>query len=143
VFTGIFGDVQGGKWAVVGSARRDEVDVDDGAGGPGVALVDGIAVAIDLERFVEVAPPGFNGAFAVVFDFAAPEKWSGPFSSVAWSSSQTSKAVDGAAGEEVADFAGAYDDVYQDIVAAGGRLRPRGRGGRVMGTRFASRAARR
>jgi len=48
------------------------MDVNDGAGGPGVALVDGIAVAIDLERFVEVRAR-LNGAFAVVFDFSAPE----------------------------------------------------------------------
>ncbi len=41
VFAGAFGDVQA-EVGGVGGARRDEVDVDDGAGGPGVALVDGM-----------------------------------------------------------------------------------------------------
>src|SRR4029077_7498880 len=51
VFAGVFGDVQA-EVGGIGGAGGDEVNVDDGAGGPGVALVDGIAVAVDLERFV-------------------------------------------------------------------------------------------
>src|SRR5882724_12785868 len=71
VFTGGFRDVQA-EVGGVGGAGRDEVNVNDGAGGPGVALVDGIAVAVDLERFVEVRA-GLDGTSAIVIDFAAPE----------------------------------------------------------------------
>ena len=85
------------------------MDVDDGAGGPGVALVDGIAVAVDLERFVEVRA-GFDGALAVVFDFAAPEDGLAFFVG-GLEFEPDVEGVDGAAGEEVADLASEDDDV--------------------------------
>src|SRR5258707_12336183 len=39
---------------------------------PGVPLVDGIAVPIDLQRTIEVRP-GLDRAFAIILDLAAPE----------------------------------------------------------------------
>src|ERR1700719_1532437 len=112
VFAYAFGDVEA-EVGGIGGAGRDEVDVNDGAGGPGIALVDGIAVAIDLKRFVEMCA-GFDGALAVVFNFAAPENGLAFF--VGGLEFETD--VEGVAGEEVADFAGADDDVYLDIVTA-------------------------
>src|SRR5260370_38383973 len=53
-------------------ARRDQMDVHNRPGCPGVAFVDGIAVAVYLQRTVKVSS-GLDGAFAVVFDFSAPE----------------------------------------------------------------------
>src|SRR5580700_4233228 len=56
----------------VGSTRRDEMDINNGASGSGVAFVDGIAVPVNLKRAIEVRP-GFDGAFTVVLDLPAPE----------------------------------------------------------------------
>jgi hypothetical protein len=93
----------------VGGAGRNEVDIDNGASGPGVALVDGIAVGVDLERFVEVRA-GFDRAFAVVFDFAAPENGLAFFVG-GLEFKPNVEGIDSAAGEEVADFAGADDNI--------------------------------
>jgi hypothetical protein len=108
VFAGAFRDVQA-KVGGIGGAGRDKVDVDDGAGGPGVALVDWIAMTVDLERFVEVSA-GFDWAFAVVFDFAAPENGLAFFVG-GLEFEPDVEGVHGATGEEVADLAGADDDV--------------------------------
>src|ERR1700719_4973704 len=115
VFAYAFGDVEA-EVGGIGGAGRDEVNVNDGAGGPGIALVDGIAVAINLKRFVEMCA-GFDGALAVVFNFAAPENGLAFFVG-GLEFEPDVEGVDGAAGEEVADFAGADDDVYLDIVTA-------------------------
>ena len=45
--TRIFGDMQAVVHGV-GRARRDEVDIHNRPRGPGIALVDGIAVGVDL-----------------------------------------------------------------------------------------------
>src|SRR5437764_12198353 len=49
----------------VGSAWRNQVDVNAGTRGPRIAFVDGIAVFINLQRAIEVRA-GFDRAFAVV-----------------------------------------------------------------------------
>src|SRR5690242_3701317 len=115
VFAGAFGDVQAEVGGVSG-AGWDEVYVDDGASGPGVALVDGIAVAVDLERFVEVSAR-FDGTFALVFDFTAPEDGLAFFVG-GLELEPDVEGVDGAAWKEVAYFAGADDDVDQNIIAS-------------------------
>src|SRR6266481_2739671 len=138
VIAGVFGDMKmevGG----VGGAGRDEMDVDDGAGGPGIALVDGIAVAVNLKRFVEMRA-GFDGTFAVVFDLAAPENGLAFFVG-GLEFEPDIEGVHGAAGEEVADLAGADDYVNEDVVAsANGGVHAAERGG--DGTRFARGAVR-
>ena len=56
----------------VGGARGNQADINHRAGGPGVALVDRIAVLVDLQRTIEVRA-FLHRAFAVVLDHAAPE----------------------------------------------------------------------
>ena len=69
--SGALGNVQAVVHGV-GSARRNQVDVNDGTRGPGIAFVDGIPVLVNLKRAIEVGA-GFDRAFAVVLDHAAPE----------------------------------------------------------------------
>src|SRR5690348_10813995 len=56
----------------VGSARWDQANINHGASGPRITLIDGIAVSIDLQRTIKVRA-FFHWAFAVVFDHATPE----------------------------------------------------------------------
>ena len=56
----------------VGGAGRNQTHVHDGARGPGVALVDRIAVRIHLKRAIEVRAL-FYRAFAIVPNHATPE----------------------------------------------------------------------
>src|SRR5258708_10779724 len=53
-------------------ARRNQANINEGACGPSIALVDGIAVSVNLERPIEVRAL-LNRAFASVFNHAAPE----------------------------------------------------------------------
>src|ERR1700751_2501088 len=53
-------------------AGRNEVGVNGGARGPGIAFVDGIAVRINQQRTVEMRA-GIDGAFTFVGGAAAPE----------------------------------------------------------------------
>src|SRR2546421_9842731 len=53
-------------------ARRDQMDVNNGASRPSVSFVDGIAVPINLQRTIEVRP-GLDRAFTIVLHHPAPE----------------------------------------------------------------------
>ena len=125
--SGIFRNVQ----AVVnriGGARWNQVDVNHGARGPGVALVDGIAVAIDLQRAVKVRAL-FHRTVAVVFDHAAPENGL----ALLVGSLQFEPGVvgiDGAAGKKVADLFRADNHVdAHGITTADNGLHPAERRG--------------
>src|SRR5229473_8277434 len=96
-------------------ARRNQADINDGACGPSVALVDGIAVTINLERPIEMRAL-LNGTFAAVFNHAAPED-SLVFFTAALQPEADVESVDGAAREKVADLLCADDHVDDDIVA--------------------------
>src|SRR5439155_5693791 len=96
--------------------RRDQMDVNHGASGPGISFVDGIAVAIDLERTVEVGAR-LDGAFAVVLNFAAPEN-SLPFIVSGLQLEPDIEGVHCAAGEEVADLASAHNHIHTGVIAA-------------------------
>src|SRR5690348_12618 len=103
----------------IGRAWRNQVDVNDGARGPGIALVDDVAVAVNLERTVEMRA-GINGAFAVVFDLSAPENGLAFFVG----SLEFDPYVEGihsATGEKVADFARSNDDIHANIIATTNR----------------------
>ena len=90
--------------------------VNDGARGPRVALVDGIAVPVDLQRTIKVRA-GLDGAFAVVFDLAAPENLLAFF--VGGLQFQPNiEGVYGAPRKEVANLARSNDDVHANIIAA-------------------------
>ena len=101
LISGIFRNVK----AVVnriGGARWNQVDINHGARGPGIALVDGVAVRVDLQRAVKVRAL-FHRAVAIVFDHAAPENGL----ALVVRSLQFEPGVvgiDGAAGKEVADL---------------------------------------
>src|SRR5580692_9661256 len=56
----------------VGRAGWDEPHIYHRTRSPGVALVDGIAVSIDLQRSIKVRA-FFHRTFALVFDHAAPK----------------------------------------------------------------------
>ena len=111
----IFRNVQ----AIVGGVRspgRNQMYVNDGARGPGIALVDDVAVAVNLEGTIKMRA-GFDGAFAVVLDLAAPENRLAFFvGSLEFQPNVES--IDSAAGEKVAYLARAHDDVDAHIVAA-------------------------
>jgi hypothetical protein len=96
-------------------AGRNQSNIDDRARGPCIALVDGIAVRIDLQRTIEVGA-FFDGTLATVFDHARPEN--GLASVVgAFEFQPGIVGIDRAAGKEVADFLGAYDDVHANRIA--------------------------
>src|SRR5262249_11912813 len=90
--------------------------VNDGARGPSVALVNGIAVPIDLERTIKVRAR-LDGPFAIVFDFAAPENRLAFFVRGLQLEPNVER-VDGPAGEKVADLARSNDYVHANIVSA-------------------------
>src|SRR5258708_3607780 len=96
-------------------ARRNQMHVDDGACGPGVSLVDGIPVPIDLQRTIEVRPR-LDRTFAIVLHFPAPENRLA-FFICGLQFKPNIKSVNRAAGEEVPNFAGAYNDVHASFIA--------------------------
>src|SRR5438132_1916582 len=128
----------------VRGTRRDEMNVNDGASGPGVALVDGIAVAIDLQRAIEMRPR-FNGALAVVLNFTAPKNRLAFFIG-GLQFEPDIEGVYGAAGEEVSDFARAHNDVDTDVIAAAdgciGAFYRSGNGADFAGRAFGQRSIR-
>ena len=111
----IFGNVKTEVCCIRGT-RRDQMDVHDRASGPGVALVDGIAVAIDLQRTIEVRSR-FDGTFTVVLDFSAPEEYLAFFISRLQLEPDL-EGVHRATWEKVADFAGTHDHVHAGVIAA-------------------------
>ena len=100
----------------VGGAGRNQTHVHDGARGPGVALVDRIAVRIDLERAIKVRAL-IDRAFAVVLHHAAPENRAA-FVVVAFQFEPAIEGIDRAAGEEMADALGAHHNIDANCVAA-------------------------
>src|SRR5439155_490668 len=111
----IFGNVKTEVCCIRGT-RSDQMDVHDRASGPGVALVDGIAVAIDLQRTIEVRSR-FDGTFTVVLDFSAPEEYLAFFISRLQLEPDL-EGVHRATWEKVADFAGTHDHVHAGVIAA-------------------------
>ena len=68
---GILRDVQtimGG----VSCAWRNQMNINHGAGGPGIALVDSVAMCVYLQRAIKMGAL-FHRAFAVIFHHAAPK----------------------------------------------------------------------
>ena len=105
-------------------AGRNEVGVNGGPRGPGIAFVDGIAVRIDQQRTVEMRA-GIDGAFAFVGGAAAPED----YAAFVVSGGKFEPAIEGvhrAARKEVAHLARAYDDIE-----AVGAVATNGSGGAV------------
>ncbi len=103
----------------VGRARRDEPHIHHSARSPGVALVDGIAVGIDLQRAIKVRA-FFHRTFAIVLDHAAPENGLA-FVVRALQFEPGVVGVDRAAGEKMSDLLGAHDDVHAHGIAAAER----------------------
>ena len=97
-------------------ARRDEPHIHDGSRGPGVALVDGIAVRVDLQRAIEVRA-FFHRTFAIVLHHAAPEDGLA-FVVRALQFEPGVVGIDGAAGEKVSNLLGAYDHIHAHGIAA-------------------------
>src|SRR5207244_5104487 len=107
------GGILGNSYAVVNRVRRswwNQAHIGQGACGPGITLVDGIAVAIELQRAIEVSA-FFDGPLSTVFDHAAPEN------NVAILIGSLKlephiERVHRTAREEVSDLARAYDDIH-------------------------------
>ena len=100
----------------IGGARRDQTHIDHRARGPCIALVDGIAVLIDLQRAIEMRA-FFHRTFAVIFDHSTPED----SLILVVRSFEFEPGVVGVystAGEEVADFFRAHDNLYAHRVSA-------------------------
>ncbi len=108
-------------------AGRNEVGVNGGARGPGIAFIDGIAVRIDQERTVEMRA-GIDGAFAFVGGAAAPEDYAA-FVVRGGEFEPAIECVHCAARKEVAHLARAYDDIE-----AVGAVAADGSGGAVEGS---------
>src|SRR5205823_679290 len=96
--------------------RRNQMNVHNGASCPGVALVDGIAVAIDLQRAIEMRSR-LDWAFAAVLNFTAPENGLAFFIGSLQLEPDVER-VHGAAGEKVADLARTYDYIDSGVIAA-------------------------
>ena len=108
-------------------AGRNEVGVNGGARGPGVAFIDGVAVRINQQRTVEMRA-GIDGPFAFIGSAATPENHSalvvrgGEFEPAI-------ECVHCATRKEVTHLAGAYDDIE-----AVGAVPANGNGGAVEGS---------
>src|SRR5713101_4319124 len=96
-------------------ARGDQMDVDNRPRGPGVSFVDGIPVPIDLQRTIEVRPR-LDRTFAIVLHFPAPENRLA-FFICGLQFKPNIESVNCAAGEEVPNFAGAYNDIHASVIA--------------------------
>ncbi len=93
----------------VGRAGRNQPHVEHAAGLPGVALVDGVAFAIELVGAVEMRAL-LHRAAAVVLHAAAPRQ--NAAAGIARLELQPDvEAIHGAAGKEVADLAGAHHGI--------------------------------
>src|SRR5208283_2969605 len=100
----------------VGGAGRAQTHVYDGARGPGVALVDRVAVRVDLQRAVEVRSL-FHRTFAVVLDHATPENRLALVVD-AFKFEPSVVGIDGAAGKKMPDAFGAHHDIDANGIAA-------------------------
>src|SRR5271170_2296201 len=78
--------------------------------GPGIALVDTVAVSVELQRTIKMRAL-FDRAFAAVLDHAAPE-YGLTFFIRGFQFEPGVVGVDGAAGEKVADLLGAHHHVH-------------------------------
>jgi hypothetical protein len=103
----------------VSRARRNQPHIYDGARGPGIALVDGIAVCVDLQRTIEMRA-FFHRTFAIILDHATPEDCLALVVDALQFKPRV-VGVDGAAGEKVSDLLGANDDIDADGIAAAQR----------------------
>ena len=92
------------------------MSVHGGARCPGVALVDRVAMPIEQQRAVEMGA-GFDGAFAVIGRFAAPEDHAA-IARARLELEPAVKRVHRAAGEEVSELARAHDHFHADRLAA-------------------------
>src|SRR5712692_8470740 len=103
------------KMGGVRRSRRDQMDVNHRASGPRISLVDGIPVPIDLQRTIEVRPR-LDRTFAIVLHFPAPENRLA-FFICGLQFKPNIESVNCAAGEEVPNFAGAYNDIHASVIA--------------------------
>ena len=105
----------------VGRAGRNQAHIHDRARRPRVALVDRIAVRIDLQRPVEVRSLLYR-TLAVILDHAAPENGLA-FVVGALQFEPGIVGIDGPTGEKVSDLLGAHHHIHANRVAAAqGRL---------------------
>src|SRR5258708_3145066 len=100
----------------VGGARGYQSHIDHSARSPGIPLVDGIAVGVDLQRAVEVRA-FFYRAFAAIFDCAAPENCL-PFVVDGFQFKPCVVSVDRATGKKMSDLFCAHDYIHAYSVAA-------------------------
>ena len=112
--TRIFRNVQA-KVRGVRRAWRDQMNVNNGASGPGVALVNRIAVPIDLKRTIEVSSR-LDRAFAIVFNFSAPEN-DLAFLICGLQLEPGIESINGATWEKVADLPSADYNIHASIAA--------------------------
>src|SRR5947199_268151 len=101
------------------SGRRYQVYIDDRSRRPGVALVNRIAMLVDLKRTIEMRA-FFNWTFAVIFDASAPENGLAVVVG-GFEFEPCVVGIDGAAGKEVADFLGSNDNIDSHSVTAAQR----------------------
>src|SRR6266478_246119 len=97
-------------------ARRNQMHVSHRARRPGVPLIDGIAVPINLQGTIEMCPR-LDRPLTAVFDFSAPENCL-PFFIGGLQLKPYIECVHCAAGEEVPDFARAYNHIHARAIAS-------------------------
>src|SRR6266478_3070767 len=107
-------------------ARRNQMHVNYRARRPGVPLIDGIAVPVNLQGTIEMCTR-LDQPLTAVFDFSAPENCL-PFFIAGLQLKPYIECVHRAAGEEVPDFARAYNYIPARESRA---LLPRRHGGRI------------
>src|SRR5260370_22197938 len=82
---------------------------------PGVPLVDGVAVPIDLQRTIELRP-GLDWAFAIILDLPAPENHLAFFIRGLQFQPHI-ESIHCAAGKEVPDLARAHYNIHARVIA--------------------------
>src|SRR5579859_5103716 len=92
------------------------MSINGGAIGPGITFVDGIPMSVNEQRAVEVRP-FFDRTLTVVLNLAAPEEGLPLFIDCLQFEPDV-EGVDGTAGKEVSDFAGANNHIHAHIVSA-------------------------
>src|SRR6266567_3584518 len=112
---GVFWNVHAEMYGV-GRAGRNQMHKNSRPTRPRIAFVDDVAVGVDLLRAVEMRA-GFDWAFAVILDFATPEKYL-TFFIGGLQLEPDIECVHRAARKKVANFAGSNDHVHQVVVAA-------------------------
>src|SRR5215475_5229611 len=91
-------------------SRRYQPDVRERARGPGIPFIDGISVAVELQRAIEVCAL-FDGTLSAVFDHAAPED-DAPGVVGSLKLEPHIESVDCASRKEMSNLACANDDVH-------------------------------